>query len=68
VRIPPKQREELSELYKAKREATEIWNEAAKSVAERLNVKPGTLKKRIKYDVEGGLDKAAEEMQLLLEL
>ena len=68
MRIPPKQREELCELYKTKREATEIWNEAAKSVAGGLNVKPGTLKKRIRFDVEGGLEKAAEEMQLMLEL
>lgn len=68
MRIAPKQREELCELYKAKREANEIWSEATKSVADKLNVKPGTVRKKIKFDVEGGLDKAAEEMQLLLEL
>lgn len=68
MRIPQKQRDDLCNLYKTKREAVEVWNEATKSVAGALNVKPGTVRKKIKYEVEGGLEKAAEEMQLLLEL
>lgn len=68
MRIPAKEREDLCNLYKTKREVVDVWNEATKSVAEKLNVKPGTVRKKIKYEVEGGLDKAAQEMQLLLEL
>lgn len=68
MRIPEKEREDLCNLYKTKREVVDVWNEATKSVAEKLNVKPGTVRKKIKYEVEGGLDKAAQEMQLLLEL
>ena len=68
MRIPQKQKDDLCELFKAKREATEIWNEACKSVGDALNVKPSTVKKKIKYVVEGGLQEAAAEIQLLLEL
>lgn len=68
MRIPQKTRDDLINLYRTKREAVDVWNEATKSIAEGLNVKPGTVRKKIKYEVEGGLDKAAQEMQLLLEL
>ena len=68
MRIPQKSRDDLINLYRTKREAVDVWNEATKSIAEGLNVKPGTVRKKIKYEVEGGLDKAAQEMQLLLEL
>lgn len=68
MRIPQKTRDDLINLYRTKREACDVWNEATKSIAEGLNVKPGTVRKKIKYEVEGGLDKAAQEMQLLLEL
>ena len=68
MRIPQKTRDDLINLYRIKREAVDVWNEATKSTAEGLNVKPGTVRKKIKYEVEGGLDKAAQEMQLLLEL
>jgi predicted transcriptional regulator len=68
MRIPQKTRDDLINLYRTKREAVDVWNEATKSIAEGLSVKPGTVRKKIKYEVEGGLDKAAQEMQLLLEL
>lgn len=68
MRIPQKSRDDLINLYRIKREACDVWTEATKSVAEKLNVKPGTVRKKIKYEVEGGLQEAAAEIQLLLEL
>lgn len=68
MRIPQKTRDDLINLYRTKREASDVWTETTKAVAEKLNVKPGTVRKKIKYEVEGGLQEAAAEIQLLLEL
>lgn len=68
MKLPNDVKDELLTLYSDLRDARENYNEAVKAVAEKYNKKPGVVKKRIKLDAEGKLERFVEENQLVLDL
>ena len=68
MKLPNDVKDELLTLYSDLRDARENYNEAVKAVAVRFSKKPGVIKKRIKLDAEGKLERFVEENQLVLEL
>lgn len=68
MRLDPKVKDELLDLYSALRDSQENWREATQAVADKYNKKPKHIRQHIKLVATGKLEEFRDDVQLVLAL
>lgn len=68
MRLDPKVKDELLDLYSNLRDAQENWKEATQAVADKYNKKPKHIRQHIKLVATGKLEEFRDDVQLVLAL
>lgn len=68
MRLDPKVKDELIDLYNNLRDAQENYREATKAVADKFGKKAKHIRQRIKLEATGKVEEFKDDAQMVLDL